>query len=191
MQNRLVIPGESDDARAVRTRDTLAWSLITLMREKAYDDISVQDVCEHAAIGRSTFYSHFADKDEMFIRHIVVFGEWMGTRLSWSPASNGYRFDLRNLLEHVRGMRPVYDSLAKSRKVELITKVWLNNLTEGFEKCITAARGGEAQGLPAAVLARHIAGTVINLLAWWLDHHCPLEAAQLDEQFHRMIAGLR
>ncbi len=191
VQERLVIPGESEDVRARRTRDALAWALIDLMRQKTYDDISVQDVCAHASIGRSTFYAHFADKDEMFVRHIVLFGDMMGARLHWDAAANRYGFDLKFLLEHVHDMRAIYDSLARSRKIDLITKVWQNKFAEGFERCIVAARAGEPQPMPAALLAQHFAGTVINLLTWWLDHHRPMEAAALDAQFHRMIAGLR
>jgi AcrR family transcriptional regulator len=191
VQERLVIPGASDDVRGRRSRDELAWALVALMRERPYDDIGVRDICERAGIGRSTFYAHFADKDDMFVRHVVVFAEWMGQRLSWSAAAGGYRFDLRFLLEHVRDMRPVYESLMRSRKVELITKVWQNNFAVGFERCIVEVRRDAPQPLDARLLAQHIAGTVINLMQWWLDHHCTMEPAQVDEQFHRLIAHLR
>lgn len=191
MPNRLVIPGDSDDVRARRTRDALAWALIDLMRHQSYDDISVQDICAHAGIGRSTFYAHFADKDEMFVRHIALFGDMMGSRLRWDTATNRYQFNVKFLLDHVDEMRAVYDSLARSRKIELITKVWQNKFAEGFERCIIGSRNGASQPMPAALLAQHLAGTIINLLKWWLDHHQPMTAAELDEQFHRMIAGLR
>jgi AcrR family transcriptional regulator len=189
--NRLVIPGDSDDGRAKRTRDALAWALIDLMRLKSYDDISVQDICAHAGIGRSTFYAHFADKDEMFVRHIVLFGDMMGSRLRWDAVEKCYQFDMKFLLEHVHEMRATYDSLARSRKIELITKVWQNKFAERFERSIADSRNSVALPMPAALLARHLAGTVINLLTWWLDHHQPMSAAELDEQFHRMIKGLR
>ena len=191
MQDRLVIPGTSDDVRARRSRDELAWSLIALMHTHSYDDISVQDICARAGIGRSTFYSHFADKDEMFVRHIVVFAEWMGQRLDWNATTDSYRFDLRFLLEHVREMRPVYESLVRSRKVELITKVWQHHFATGFERCIVRTRDGTPHAIDARLLAQHIAGTVINFMQWWLDHHCPMEAALVDEQFHRLIAHLK
>jgi AcrR family transcriptional regulator len=195
VQERLVIPGESEDVRARRTRDTLAWALIELMKSRSYDDIAVQDICAHAGIGRSTFYAHFADKDEMFVRHIVLFGEWAGEKLWWDASANSYRFDLRYLLEHVHEMRAIYDSLARSRRIPMITGVWQNKFAEGFEKRIVCARGAwpdqDPHGMPAALLAQHLAGTVINLLTWWLDHHRPMTATELDAQFHRMIAGLR
>lgn len=191
MQDRFDIPGSSDDARAVRTRDALAWALVGLMSEQSYDDVSVQDICARAGIGRSTFYAHFSDKDELFIRHIVVFGETMGARLQWNPRRNGYEFGFRFMLEHLREMRPVYDSLARSRKIELITKVWINNLAEGFERTIVATRMDESHPLPTALLARHIATTAMNLLVWWLDRHYPLDSLDMEEHFHRLIAGLR
>lgn len=191
MQDRLVIPGKSDDARALRSRDELAWALIGLMHEKSYDDISVLDICERAGVGRSTFYAHFTDKDEMFVRHIVLFGEMMGQRLNWDPVADSFRFDLRFVLTHVRDMRPVYDSLARSRKVDLVVGVWRNKFAEGFEKRIRESRGTATQSMPADLLAWHIASTAINLLTWWLDHGYPLEPQAMEDNFHRLLAGLR
>ena len=191
MQDRLVIPGESDDVRARRSRDELAWTLIALMREHDYDDISVQDICARAGLGRSTFYAHFADKDDMFIRHVVVFADWMGTRLAWDARLESYRFDLAYLLEHVREMRPVFLSLARSRRIELITRVWQNGLATGFAERIRSVRNGEPHAMPAELLAQHIAGTVMNLLLWWFDHHFPMEPAEMNRHFHDMIRGLR
>lgn len=191
MQDRLVIPGESDDVRARRSRDELAWALIALMREHDYDDISVQDICTRAGLGRSTFYAHFADKDDMFIRHVVVFADWMGTRLAWDARLESYRFDLAYLLEHVREMRPVFLSLARSRRIELITRVWQNGFATGFAERIRSVRAGEPHAMPAELLAQHIAGTVMNLLLWWFDHHFPMEPAEMNRHFHDMIRGLR
>lgn len=191
MQDRQVIPGKSDDARALRSRDELAWALIGLMHEKSYDDISVLDICERAGVGRSTFYTHFTDKDEMFVRHIVLFGDMMGQRLNWDPAANAFSFDLRFVLTHVRDMRPVYDSLARSRKIDLVVNVWRNKFAEGFEKRIRELRGDATPSMPADLLAWHIASTAIGLLTWWLDHGYPLEPQAMEDNFHRLLAGLR
>ena len=195
MQDRLVIPGDTDDPRARRTRDELAWALIALMHEKSYDDISVQDICARGGHGRSTFYSHFADKDDMFVRHIVVFAEHMGQQLGWDGVNGGYRFPLAPLLEHVRQMRPVFDSLLRSRKIDLVVKVWQNNFATGFEQRIRETRAGHVDGgegaMPADLLGRHIAGTLLNLLTWWMDHGYPLDPRVMEDNFHRLIGGQR
>jgi AcrR family transcriptional regulator len=191
VQDRLDIPGESDDLRARRTRDQLAWALVALMHEKAYDEISVQEIAERADVGRSTFYAHFQDKDEMLVRHNVVFGQAMGERLTWDETAQSYRFPIHFLFSHVQHMRPVYDSLAKSRKLDLLLKVWQLNMTEVFEKRIATARNGAAEALPATLLAHHLANTVVTLLVWWIDHHCPIDPDPMEGHFHRLIAGLR
>src|ERR1700752_2902073 len=52
------------DARVRRTRDALGDALVELMQEKPFDSITVQDVLDRAKVGRSTFYSHYSDKDD-------------------------------------------------------------------------------------------------------------------------------
>jgi AcrR family transcriptional regulator len=196
VQDRLDIPGESADLRARRTRDQLAWALVALLHEKAYDDISVQDIAERAQVGRSTFYAHFQDKDEMFVRHNVVFGQLMGERLVWDESLQAFRFPIRFMFEHVRQMRPLYDALAKSRRLDLLLKVWQVNMTEVFERRITESRrdadaAAMTAPMPAAILAHHVAGTIMTLLVWWLDHHYPLDSQRMEDHFHHLTNGLR
>lgn len=58
------------DRRVRRTHRQLREALISLTLERGWDDVSVQDVCERADVGRSTFYVHFADKEELLLSGI-------------------------------------------------------------------------------------------------------------------------
>jgi AcrR family transcriptional regulator len=189
--NFLPIPGDSDDARAVRTRDALATALIGLMHDKAFDEISVQDICERAQVGRSTFYAHFQDRDELFIRHIVVFARTMGERLTWDTGAKRYYFPVAWLLDHVRQMKPLFDSLRRANKVDFVMKVWQNNFAEAFEQRVRESRGDEPAELLADILAQQLAGTIVTLMMWWLDHHCPHSPAEMEQQYLRLVTGLR
>jgi hypothetical protein len=190
--NFISIPGESDDSRAVRTRGELASALIALMHEKGFDDISVQEICERARIGRSTFYAHFQDKDELFIRHTVVFGRLLGERLCWDESLGSYRFPACELFKHVKQMRPLFDSLTHARKTEFIMKVWQNNIAEVFELRIVAERRSEPKAvrIPAAILAQQLAGTLITMMAWWMDRHYPFSEHEMGRYFQHLIAGI-
>ena len=53
------------DRRIQRTRQLLEDALIALILEKGYDKITVQNIVDQANVGRSTFYSHFLDKDDL------------------------------------------------------------------------------------------------------------------------------
>lgn len=53
---------EVRDPRIRRTRQLLQRALRTLMQNKSFDEISVQDITDVATVNRATFYDHYTDK---------------------------------------------------------------------------------------------------------------------------------
>jgi len=70
------------DRRIRRTRDTLGDALIALMQEKSFEEITVQEVLDRAGVGRSTFYAHYRDKEDLFLSDVEDFMEMMSTLLT-------------------------------------------------------------------------------------------------------------
>jgi len=65
-QTAMTVKSKKADRRTNRTRRSLSTALVDLVKEKRFDDITVQNVIDRADVGRSTFYSHFRDKDDLF-----------------------------------------------------------------------------------------------------------------------------
>jgi len=59
-----------DDRRTQKTKKLLAEALRELVIEKGYDAITIQDIIDRANVGRSTFYSHYESKEELFVGNI-------------------------------------------------------------------------------------------------------------------------
>ena len=57
--------GRAIDRRAARTRRALHEALIALILRKGYEATTIQDIIDEADIGRSTFYAHYAGKEEL------------------------------------------------------------------------------------------------------------------------------
>src|SRR5258708_5227750 len=55
------------DRRVQKTRKFLHDALVSLIHEKSYETISVKEILDRANVGRSTFYMHFRDKDELLV----------------------------------------------------------------------------------------------------------------------------
>jgi AcrR family transcriptional regulator len=55
-------PCKAIDPRILRTRQLLQHALASLLKEKEFENISVQDIAEAATVNRATFYDHYPDK---------------------------------------------------------------------------------------------------------------------------------
>jgi len=53
---------EAADPRIRRSRELLQQALATLLEEKNFEAISVQDIAAAATVNRATFYAHYPDK---------------------------------------------------------------------------------------------------------------------------------
>jgi AcrR family transcriptional regulator len=53
------------DRRVARTRTMLQHALISVIRKKDYEAITISDICDAANVGRSTFYAHYTSKDDL------------------------------------------------------------------------------------------------------------------------------
>ena len=49
------------DRRVIKTRKSIQTTLVNMMKERSYQDISVSNLCRCADIGRGTFYLHYND----------------------------------------------------------------------------------------------------------------------------------
>jgi len=171
-------------------------ALAGLAGEKAYDDITVQDIAQRAQVSRTTFYVHFQDRDSITLRLCVLFGEYLGRQLRWDGAAGQYRFPLQPLLEHMLDIRALYDALHRAGRTDQLLKVFRINMAKGFERRIdvTRRRAAVSTGptpVPTPLLAQHLASTIVQLLAWWMENHCPQQPRTVDEHFHQLVAGLR
>ncbi len=56
---------EGLDPRIRRTRAVAADALFSLLQEKNFEAIAIQDIAERSTINRATFYDHYRDKSEL------------------------------------------------------------------------------------------------------------------------------
>ncbi|MBE5036579.1 TetR/AcrR family transcriptional regulator C-terminal domain-containing protein [Subdoligranulum sp. DSM 109015] len=90
---------------ANNTKNLLAESLQDLMRTHPLEKISVNDIVEHAGVGRNTFYYHFADKYDLvnwcFQKGIMQF-------LTESPSLGNWQSILEQLEQYFREHQVFY-----------------------------------------------------------------------------------
>src|SRR5215469_15815023 len=110
-------PTRKTDSRVRRTRNALGDALIALMQERPFDEIKVQDILDRAQIGRSTFYAHYRDKDDLFLSDVEDFLELMSNQLLRQKEVSNRIVPVRELLAHFAEMRPLLSALHEADKM--------------------------------------------------------------------------
>jgi AcrR family transcriptional regulator len=70
------------DARVRRTRMQLGTAFLNLIIERPVREVTVQDVLDRSGVGRSTFYLHYRDIDDLLLSQLDMFCETMSNVLS-------------------------------------------------------------------------------------------------------------
>ena len=170
----------STDRRVVRTRTLLRDALVSLMSEKGWDAVNVQSVCERANVGRSTFYSHFADKEELLVSGFDDLRKMMtGLR----DARGGPIGFARALIEHAYENRRLFRALIGRRSGQVVQQRFRALVLELMRQELAAA--GVAEDSLDAV-ARYIGGAFTELLIWSLDRAKPVSPDELERLFQEL-----
>ncbi len=173
------------DRRILRTRDTLGDALVALMHEKSFDDITVQEVLDRAGVGRSTFYVHYRDKDDLFLSDVEDFLEMFSTALKRHGASPKRLAPVQELFTHVGEEREFYAALVTSGKVNDVHTLGRGIFARSIEERLQMA-GMEMEPVRRAAQANALAGSLFSLLDWWIDKGMKADPKEMDDLFHRM-----
>ena len=180
------------DRRARRTRDALGDALVELMHERPFRSIKVQDVLDRAGVGRSTFYAHYRDKDDLFLSDVEDFWEMISTLIERSGEESNRVAPVQELFSHIAEVKAFRQALVASGKVHDVMELGQGHFARSVERRLTklnAAQGSRPKQLAAA--AHALAGALFALLGWWIDHGMPISAAEMDNTFHRLVwAGM-
>jgi AcrR family transcriptional regulator len=182
----------SRDRRVWRTRGLLHEALATLIHEKAYDDIAVKEILARAGVGRSTFYVHFSDKDDLLqssIREVLRAGETLQATSLAGLSERVLQFSLP-LLEHIErhwaGDRPPVSPQGQAVVHDRLERLLAERIAGDLEQA-SRPHGESGRSVPYDLLARHVASTFVVVLNWWLGSEEPLPARKVNELFRSLV----
>lgn len=177
---------ELPDRRALRTRQTLSHALITLIQEQRYDSITVQDICRRANVGRSTFYAHYHDKDDLLASNFQQVMENLGSRVEWHEGQ--LIFSIAPLFQHVQEHHHLYKALVWGGGFDVLLRAGQQQWRAQIEQHLsTLLPQGRPPAIPVEVATAYFAGVLQSLLLWWLDRKMPYSPERMDEMFQQLV----
>lgn len=170
------------DRRVDRTRSALERSFNELFLAEGYEKVTPARIAEAAEVGRSTFYEHFAGREDLLEKRLSL----VLLPLAETMCSDGVPPGLEPVLQHFWTERVIVRTLLAGR-ARVVT---MRALTGLVEERLRAQQGKST--VPLRLLAAQIAGGQLSLLEEWLSgrHQCSIiDLAQIVAGSSRAIAS--
>ena len=178
------------DRRVIRTRQIIHEALISLMKEKQYEKITVQNIIDRANIGRSTFYSHFDTKDELLKSSIEHMLEMLNLHMfhALEDYDNHRLIPVVEFFRHVQENSRLMKSLITGISADQFIDKVQNFLNEKIKDYLTSRISKEKEiTVPLPILTTYTSSTLIFLLKWWLDNKMQYTPTQMEQYFHELV----
>ena len=179
---------EKKDRRTRRTRHLLRSALLALLKEKRYEEISVQDIVVRADVARSTFYMHYLDKDDLLTGRQGIFAENLGHQLQAHAGENGASvFSSRAWFYHIQAQAPILKVIARDSAMNLAMKTLRNIIHRSIEDGMHAHADKDPASVPLPVIVDYLTDTLMTLIQWWVKEGMRHTPEQMDEMFQQLV----
>jgi AcrR family transcriptional regulator len=175
------------DRRSQRTYRLVNSAFAELVGEKPYDKILVQDILDRAGIGRTTFYAHYFDKEDVLNNIIEQELERLTRQIAHAAARQRLMPSLE-LFEHAyHSENQQFRALMRSRAGEFLWEALQAALCRAIEAALSPlCAERRSPPIPLLVVSEYLAGTFLTLLKWWLAADMPYPPEQMESIFQQL-----
>jgi AcrR family transcriptional regulator len=175
------------DRRSQRTYRLVSSAFAELMVEKPYEEILVQDILDRAGIGRTTFYAHYFDKEDVLGSIIEQELEMLTHQIAHSTARQRVVPSLE-LFDHVyHSQNQQFLALMRSRAGEFLWEAVQAALCRAIEPALsTLCAEKRSPPIPLPVVSQYLAGAFLTLLKWWVEASMPYPPEQMEHIFQQL-----
>ncbi len=181
--------------RIQKSKRLLHEALISLIQEKKYESITIQQILDRANVGRSTFYSYFRDKDELLIMGFKHLREILRHIQMKTPTIAGHPYEKvigfsPIMFEHLYQHRIEWKALSNSQAGIIVRQNiqhMINEFVEQEFKTVFQKRKKNDSELPSELFVHYLASTFMSVASWWLNSKNPLAHETVNEIFRKLV----
>lgn len=169
------------DRRVRKTQAALYSAFVSLIVERGYDAISVQDIIDAADVGRTTFYAHFKSKNELLLFGFDRLRGDLLPLLDNDSSKENWNF-VEPLLEHARTHFGLYRALLGGNGGRIAETAFQSIVEEMVARELGAA---EHSRIATAMLA----GALVGAIRSWVEVPAGISVADVASTFRRIASG--
>jgi AcrR family transcriptional regulator len=191
------------DRRVNRTRRQLRQALMTLVLVKGLDAVTIEDITNEADVGRTTFYLHYKDKEDLLFECINTTIEDLVTQVSdipileWQLSGNEHQEEISarnpilNIFQHVAENANLYRIIIRGGS----TSQTQNRVRDIIADAVSTFLCGRVEDehlimnpiIPLEVFASYFAGALMGIITWWLDIDMVYTPLEMTRMFQKLF----
>lgn len=182
------------DLRIMKTHKALCDAFMELICKKKFEDITVNELCNHSLVRRATFYKHFADKYDFFAFFVRKIQEELSEKVTKSSSdgnldTNTYFLSLfKEGVYYLGENRTLVKNIVSSTTFSSLLDILSDEI---YRNMIIHLKAAEKNGVqmpgPVLLLSSFYTGGIIYTLRHWVtaQEHVPEE--KLIESFENIL----
>lgn len=185
---------EKLDPRVIRTRQMLRDALVSLIAEKGFDAITVQDIADRATLNRATFYLHYQDKHDLLVKSLRNAIDELMTDIGASTDEQGQLIfesplrPIKTIFEHVAQHARFYQVMLSAEGVPAFSAGVRDYMAEVTLRWLSATQPQPQRSrVPLEIVASSLSWSLLGILIWWLEHDMPHSPEYMAGQFRLLI----
>jgi AcrR family transcriptional regulator len=181
-----------ENRRVRRTRRALTDALVSLVLEKGYEKLTVQDILDRSDVGRSTFYAHYRDKESLLLACFDDMERQLRSEIAQrapSDASFPPALPVAKVFAHAYRHQRIYRALNGKQGGNTVQR-YLHGLVGALlaENLRPQLHSNSSDDMPAEVVAEFYTAAALGLLTWWIDHNFCRGPAWLTAVYEELAA---
>jgi hypothetical protein len=186
---------EREDLRVRRTKKALADAFIELLSQKTFDEITVNELCDHADIRRATFYKHYSDKYDFLSAYICLLRDKFDYQI-WRPEHKNFTTEYfvsyaKQLIIFISENSAAIDNICNSILFSSVLSIIAEqNYKDTYDRLCVSVSQGMKLNAPVDVVAGMITGGVVGAVYLWLVNGRKSSPDALSEQVGSVIKSI-
>lgn len=163
---------KKEDLRVIKTKKNLYEGLLSIMKDKPFEEIKVSEICSVALTNRSTFYDHFSDKYELLASLIKDLEEELTKKLEQNKnletEKDYYMKMIELLFDHISENISIYSSIIRNNTNSIANDMFKDTLVKDVEKHIKSSHANHGN-IPIEIITIFYVSAVINVCVYYIS----------------------
>lgn len=179
------------DRRVSRTRRQLRNALMALILERGYNSVTVEDITQRADLGRTTFYLHYRDKEDLLLESLEAIAEDLKAQVEQQmsaeqqgsqPRANPVAVVFRHVDENRVLYRVILKGEGSSKVASHIRDIIEEAAAEFFVRHMSALVSQPPE-MPRGLVAGYFASAMMGFITLWLEKDLPFRGDEAADLF--------